>query len=100
MSIKRMFWIAASMMALTLLAACQPQVVEVEVTRVTTETVVEEVEVIKEVEVEGDTVVEEVEVQVTVVVEATEVPDPQGGEIVNSSFADINTLNPILGLRC
>lgn len=95
MSIKRTFWIMTSLMSLALLAACQPQVVEVEVTRVTTETVVEEVEVIKEVEVEVEG--EMVEVEVTVVVEATEVPDPQGGEIVESSFADISTLNPVLG---
>ena len=54
-----------------LLAACQPQVVEVpvEVTRVVTETVVEEVEVTRV--VEGETVVETVveEVEVTRVVE-------------------------------
>lgn len=95
MSIKRIFWTVTAFGLLTLLAACQPQIVEVEVTRETTvvEEVVKEVEVIKEIEVEGDTV----EVEVTVVVEATEVPDPQGGEVVESSFADINTLNPVLG---
>ena len=97
MSFKRIFWIASALMALAVLASCQPQVVEVEVTREVE--VVEQVEVVVtevvEVEVEGETVVEEVEV--TVVVEATEVPDPQGGEVVESSFADISTLNPVLG---
>ncbi|MEM9773912.1 MAG: ABC transporter substrate-binding protein [Chloroflexota bacterium] len=97
MSFKRIFWMASALMALAVLAACQPQVVEVEVTRVVTETEEVEVVVTEIVEVEGETVVEEVEVEVTVVVEATEVPDPQGGEVVSSSFADINTLNPVLG---
>ncbi|MDJ0752199.1 MAG: ABC transporter substrate-binding protein [Ardenticatenaceae bacterium] len=75
---------------ISLLIACQPQVVEVEVTREVVET--QEVVVTEEVEV----VVTE-EVQVEVVVEATEVPPPQGGNVVESSFADLNTLNPVLG---
>ena len=81
------------------LAACQPQVVEVEVTRVVTETEVVEVEgemveVEVTVEVEKEVVVEQ---EVEVVVTATPVPAAQGGDLVNSSFADISTLNPIIG---
>ena len=45
---------------LLLLVGCQPQVVEIEVTRVVTETetILEEVEVVKEVEVEVEKIVE------------------------------------------
>ncbi len=65
---------------LLLITACQPQVVEVEVTRVVTETetIIEEVEVIKEVEVE---VVKEVEVERVEEVEVEkEVVEPEAVE--------------------
>ena len=87
---KKGFFALFALTALVL-AACQPQVVEVEVTREVANTVVET----RVVEVEGETVVE----QVTRVVEvmATDVPTPQGGNLVESSFADANTFNPVLG---
>ncbi len=82
-----------------LLVACagEPQIVEVEVT-VETE-VIKEVEVVvtEIVEIEGEMVEVEVTQIVEVMVEPTAVPTPQGGDVVNSSFADINTLNPVLG---
>ncbi len=90
---------------LMLLAACQPQVitetVEVEVTRVVTETetVIEEVEVVKEVEVE--TVVEkEVEVEVEKVVEVNPVvfnsysSDPVVRAFEEKMIADYSAANP------
>ncbi|MFT5196797.1 MAG: hypothetical protein ACI85U_003836, partial [Candidatus Promineifilaceae bacterium] len=70
-----------------LLAACQPQVVEVpvEVTRVVTETITEEVEVTRV--VEGETVVETVieEVEVTRVVEV-EGPKSVDTDLANMSW--------------
>lgn len=80
-----------SLLALVLVA-CSPQTVEV--TRVVTETVTETVTESLEVEVtrviEGETVTE------TVIVTATPLPATQGGNLVESSFADISTLNPVL----
>ena len=68
---KRISMIIAGLTLLTfLLAACQPQTVEVPVTRVVTETVIEEVVV------EGETVEVEKEVQVEVEVVVTATPEP------------------------
>ena len=81
------------------LAACQAEPEIVQVTVEVEKEVVQEVqvEVTRVVEVEGEEVVV-VETQVVeVVVEPTDVPTPQGGDVVESSFADINTLNPVLG---
>jgi peptide/nickel transport system substrate-binding protein len=83
------------------LVACQGETVTetIEVTRVVTQTEQVEVVVTEVVEIAGEqvevtrVVVEEVEV----VIEPTEVPIPQGGNLVNSSFADANTFNPVLG---
>lgn len=82
------------------LVACQPgETVTVEVTRVVTETQEVEVIVTEVVEIAGEMVevtrvtVEEVEV----IVEPTALPIPQGGNVVESSFADANTFNPVLG---
>lgn len=102
---KRSMWLKTSLFALltVILVACGSTETIVEVTRVVTEVEVQEVvqEVEVEVEVtkivEGEVVVETVQEVVTVVVEPTDVPTPQGGNVVNSSFADINTLNPVLG---
>ncbi|HEX6385316.1 MAG TPA: ABC transporter substrate-binding protein, partial [Anaerolineae bacterium] len=75
-----------------IIVACQPASGEViEVTRVIENTVVET----RVVEVEGEEVV--VEVTRVVEVEPTAPPIPQGGNVVESSFADANTLNPVLG---
>ena len=59
---KRVWFIVGALFLLGILSACQPQVVEVEVTRVVTETMIEEVEV------EWETI----EVEVTREVEAIE----------------------------
>lgn len=68
---KRFIWLGAALVALLLLAACQPQTEQVEVTRVVTET--QEVEV--EVPVEVTRVITEVETVVeTVEVEGEEAP--------------------------
>ena len=78
---KRFYLIMGALALVVVLVACQPQVitetVEVEVTRVVTETetVIEEVEVVKEVEVEKEVeVVKEVEVEkiVEVIVDPTD----------------------------
>lgn len=88
----RLVAIAGSLIAL--LVACQPQTVEVtRVVEVASEPETVTVVETRVVEVEGETVIEEVEVVLT----ATPVPDPQGGDLVESSFADINTLNPVIG---
>ncbi len=87
------------------IAACQPETVTVEVTRVITETetVTQEVEVEKEVEVtrvvEGEIITETVTETVTEIVEVTPTPAPlpQGGNVIDSAFADANTFNPVLG---
>lgn len=78
------------------LVACQPETVEV--TRVITETEQVEVVVTEVVEVAGEqvevtrVVVEEVEV----VVEPTAAPVPQGGNVIESSFAEPRTMNPVI----
>ncbi|MEM7335134.1 MAG: ABC transporter substrate-binding protein [Chloroflexota bacterium] len=84
--------------AVLVLAACQPTTVEVEVTRVVElegETIVETQEIEVTRVVDGETIVETQEVEV--VVTATASPNPQGGNVVESSFADISTFNPVLG---
>lgn len=72
--------------------ACAPQVVEVEVTRVVTETVVEEVEVEVTRLVEGETVVEtvveEVEVEVTRVVEV-EAPNMVETDLASMTWEEV-----------
>lgn len=95
MSFKRFLRLLAfSGSMIALLVACQPQTVEVtRVVEVASEPETVTVVETRIVEVEGETVVEEVEVAVT----ATPAPAPQGGDMVESSFADINTLNPVLG---
>lgn len=76
-----------------LVSACSPQTDPVEVTRLVTETEVqtEEVEVPVEVTriVEGETITE--------IVTPTPPPAPQGGAVIESSFSDISTLNPVIG---
>ena len=93
---KRLLFIVGALVAL-FVVACTPEPEIIEVTSVVTE--VQEVvvtEVVTEV-VEG----EEVQVEVTKVVEVqvtpTAEPAPQGGTVINSTFSDISTLNPILG---
>lgn len=73
-----------------ILIACQPQTQVVEVTRVVDNTIVET----RMVEAEPELV--EVTRQVEVVVEPTAVPVPQGGAVVESTFADASTMNPVL----
>jgi peptide/nickel transport system substrate-binding protein len=75
-----------------IIAACSPQTVEV--TRVVENTIVETVEV----EVAGETQTVEVTrvVSEEVVVEPTSAPIPQGGNVIESSFSDSSTLNPII----
>jgi peptide/nickel transport system substrate-binding protein len=94
---KRISLLATALVVLTLvLIACQPQVQQVEVTRV----VQGEPEIVVEtrvVEVEGEPQTIEVTRVVETVVEPTAEPVPQGGDVVESTFADINTLNPVLG---
>jgi peptide/nickel transport system substrate-binding protein len=94
---KRISLLATALVVLTLvLIACQPQVQQVEVTRV----VQGEPEIVVEtrvVEVEGEPQTVEVTRIVETVVEPTAEPVPEGGDVVESTFADINTLNPILG---
>ncbi|MEM7798777.1 MAG: hypothetical protein AAF633_06285 [Chloroflexota bacterium] len=71
-----------------LIVACQPQTVEVEVTRVVTEieTVSEEVEVeVTRVVTEMETVTEEVEVEVTRIVEQESDPEPVTLTVMNWS---------------
>ena len=90
---KTLFLVTLAALAL-LVVACQPASGEVvEVTRVVENTVVET----RVVELEGEEVVVEVTRVVTEVMEPTAEPIPQGGNVVESSFADANTLNPVLG---
>ena len=97
MSAKKVVWMVLAV--LLLLAACQPQIVEVPI----------EVTVISPPEIlEVTTTPQEIEVEVTnevivtrlateeVIVTATPPPVPQGGHVVTSSFSDISTLNPVL----
>ena len=94
----------AVLAALIVACASEPEIVEVTVETVRevevpveVEVVKEvEVEVVKEVEIEGETVEVVVTEIVEVVVEPTDVPDPQGGTMVESTFADASNLNPIL----
>ena len=65
---KKLYLLIALMVGLLVLAACQPEEVQVEVTRVVTETVTESVEVTRV--VEGEVVTEEIEVTRIVEVEA------------------------------
>lgn len=74
---RRTILLLITVLAFTLaLAACQPQTVEVEVTRVVTETITEEVEVPVEVEVEVTRVVTETVVE-TVETEEAELGSPE-----------------------
>lgn len=96
MNLKKMM-ILVSLVAMAFLAACTPETVTVEVTRIVTETEVKEVEVTKIVEIEGETVVEtvveEVEVEVTRVVEV-EVEVPAEAEVMaEAGEDDVVTLN-------
>ena len=83
-----------------ILVACGGTETIVEVTKIVEveKEVIKEVEVEKivEVEVEGEMVEVVVTEIVEVVVEPTDVPDPQGGTMIESSFADAAILNPIL----
>lgn len=88
---KRTLMLLAATALTSLLIACQPTVEPVEVTRLVENTVVET----RIVEVEGE--LQTIEVTRVVEVEPTGEPVPQGGNVVESQFADINTLNPILG---
>ncbi len=94
MSTKSLRWLVTGLILVIALVACQPEVEQVEVTRVVQETVVEEVTRIVEGEVETIEVTRVVETEV--VVEPTEEPIPEGGFIIESSFADASQLNPIL----
>ncbi len=76
------------------LIACQPQT-EVQTVEVTRE-VVNEVQVVETRVVEVEAEPELVEVTREVVLEPTAVPIPQGGSIVESTFADASTMNPII----
>ncbi len=88
-------FIAISILTL-LLAACAPQTVEVEVTRIVNETVVETV--VEEVEVEvtrvveGETVIETVveEVEVEVEIEVTRVVEVEAPKVVDRDLADMD----------
>ena len=90
-----LFGVMTLLLAAALLA-CQPQVTQVEVTRVVTETEVQEVEVTRI--VEGETIVETVteEVEVTrVVVEAAESEAESGPRILRVRlYGDIQNLDP------
>ena len=106
---KRVLWVVVVLLALSLLvAACQPQQVEVtrvvqetvteqievEVTRVITEMIEvegEQVEVTRIVEVEGEPVVETEMIEVTRVVEA---PDTPEGTLIVALPLDPNSINP------
>lgn len=96
MSKKLFYLFGALLVAAFVLASCSPETVEVPVTVVS--------EVVSEVEVEVTRIVEEggeeivvVETQIVeVVVEPTAAPAPQGGTMIESSFADASNLNPIL----
>lgn len=91
---KWLWWLVIGLMLIVALVACQPQTEQVVVTRVVEDTVVEEVTRV----VEGEETVVEVTrvVEREVQVEPTEPPIPQGGFIIESSFADASQLNPIL----
>lgn len=89
---KNLLYVLGLTLAVAALAACQPTTQVVEVTRVVPETVVET----RVVEVESEPELVEVTRQVEVVVEPTAEPVPQGGHVVESSFADASTLNPVL----
>ena len=71
---KKIYWIMTFVALLMVLVACQPQAVEVEVTRVVTETVTESVEVTRV--VEGEVVTETIEVTRVVEVPAA-VPEEE-----------------------
>ena len=96
MSKRFLYLIGALLISALVLVACQPETVEVIVTQEVEVVREVEVEVTKVVEVEGEEVVI-VETQVVeVVVEPTAEPIPQGGTMVESTFADASNLNPIL----
>lgn len=96
MSTKWLRWLVIGLILVLALVACQPevQVEERVVTRVVQETVVEQVTRVVEGEVETVEVTRVVEHEV--VAEPTEEPIPEGGFIIESSFADASQLNPIL----
>jgi peptide/nickel transport system substrate-binding protein len=71
---KKTLWLIAILVGVIALAACQPQEVQVEVTRVVTETITEEIQVTRI--VEGEVVTEMVEVTRVVEVQA-EVPEEE-----------------------
>lgn len=96
---KKMFFrlsLVALGLLLLLITACQAQVVEVEVTRVVTETetVIEEVEVIKEVEVE---VVKEVEVEPEAVEEEAAMEDSGEADVSEAEMADAEVAEEAAG---
>lgn len=113
MSNKRIFWLVSSLLLLSLVVvACTPQTVEVEVTRVVTETQEVEVEVPVEVEVtrvvtetEVETVVEEVMVEEAALgseerpIKVLFVPSVEvdqiisGGEVLASALTDATGLS-------
>lgn len=90
--IRSLLLLAATILTVVLIA-CQPATELVEVTRVVESTVVET----RVIEVEGELQTIEVTRVVEQVVEPTSEPVPQGGNVVESNFADINTFNPVLG---
>jgi peptide/nickel transport system substrate-binding protein len=89
---KKMYSVILLLAGLLLLSACQPEAVEVEVTRVVTETITEEMEVTRV--VEGEVVTEMVEVTRVVEVEA---PAPEvemvRSDIVIGSFVPPQTFD-------
>lgn len=104
---KSLLWLAALAIIALVIAACQPQVETVEVTRVVENTVVETVtvegQVIEVTRVVESTVVETVTVEVEVPVESS---DSDEGPVefmsddpsiyVNQTFGDIDTMDPNL----
>ncbi len=95
---KRLLLIVALLASVVLLSTCQAQTQTVEVTRVVTETLTEQVEVTRV--VEGEVVTEMVEVTrvVEVPVEAAEEPGAEGGpfEVVMAIAANTGELHPNL----
>ncbi len=90
---KKFYLLIALMVGLLVLAACQPEEVQVEVTRVVTETVTESVEVTRV--VEGEVVTEEIEVTRIVEVEAPVPEEPMEPTSLRMAILDTeNSLNP------
>jgi peptide/nickel transport system substrate-binding protein len=102
MSSKKWHLIALALIAVLVLAACQPETVEV--TRVITETEVQEVEVTRVVEGEVVTEIQEVEVEVTVEVmtevevEVTAVP-AEVQDVIFALYQEPQILNPFIATQ-